>query len=153
MIIEKATGKDASVLTELTVRSKSYWDYSDELIESWSEDLKVSSDYILEKEVYKLIIDDALIGYYSYFKLNDDEVKLENLFIEPNFIGKGYGKLLMLDFTQRIKNDFKKVTLDADPNAEDFYTKIGFKVVGKLKSSIKDRFLPIMEMRIDDFSN
>ena len=38
------------------------------------------------------------------------------------------------------------MTLDADPNAESFYARFGFTQVGQLQSSIKDRFLPIMEL-------
>ncbi len=55
----------------------------------------------------------------------------------------------MADFLLRIKKtDCEKVVVDADPNAEMFYKQIGFKVIGTLKSSIKERFLPIMEMKI-----
>jgi GNAT superfamily N-acetyltransferase len=147
MKIEKAIKNDTNDLTELTIRSKSHWNYSKEQIEKWRDDLTVSETYILEKEVYKLINGNDLIGYYSYFRINDLDVKLENLFIEPKFIGKGFGKLLMTDFLQRIrKTKFEKIILDADPNVEKFYEQIGFKVVGKLKTSIKNRFLPIMEM-------
>lgn len=149
MQIEKAKNIDANELTELTIRSKSHWNYSKEQIEKWKNDLTVSPNYIDENEVYKLIFNNVLIGYYSYFRLNENDVKLENMFIEPKFIGKGYGKLLMSDFLKRIKKEeYKKVTLDADPNAESFYAAIGFQIVGQLKSSVKDRFLPIMEMEI-----
>jgi len=43
---------------------------------------------------------------------------------------------------------FEKVTLDADPNAEKCYYKLGFKTVRKLKSAIENRCLPIREMKI-----
>lgn len=149
MTIEKAKNTDGKELTELTLRSKSHWNYSKEQIDKWKNDLTVTSNYIDEKEVFKLLADNILIGYYSYFELNEENVKLENLFIEPKFIGQGYGKLLMSDFLQRVKKaEYNKVTLDADPNAERFYRSIGFKVVEQLKSSMKDRFLPIMEMEI-----
>ena len=80
--IEKAIKNDSNDLTELTIRSKSHWNYSKKQIEKWRKDLTVSEIYILEKEVYKLIYGNDLIGYYSYFKISDLDVKLENLFIE-----------------------------------------------------------------------
>ncbi|AYN02731.1 GNAT family N-acetyltransferase [Chryseobacterium sp. 3008163] len=40
----------------------------------------------------------------------------------------------------------KKITLDAEPNAKNFYKTFGFQTVGQLESSIKDRYLPIMEL-------
>lgn len=76
-------------------------------------------------------------------------MKLNFLFIEPKYIGKGYGKILMLDLISRIKsNKFESITLDADPNAGRFYKNFGFNVIGKLETSIKDRYLPIMELEI-----
>ena len=149
MKIEKATKQDSKKLTELTIRSKSHWNYSKEQIENWRDDLTISDTYILEKEVYKLTNGNELIGFYSYFNLNNLEVKLDNLFIDPKFIGKGFGKMLMSDFIKRIqKTKSNRVILEADPNAEKFYGKIGFEVIGKLDTSIKNRFLPIMEIKL-----
>jgi len=55
----------------------------------------------------------------------------------------------MNDFLKNAKDlKAKKITLDADPNAEEFYKKFNFKVAGKLKSTIKNRFLPIMEREL-----
>ena len=149
MKIEKANRTDAEKITDLTFRSKDYWNYGDKQIEEWKDDLTISSKYIDDNHVYKLTINDELIGFYAFQAENDKVVKLNFLFVEPKHIGAGYGKRLMVDFLKRIeKTNYEKVTLDADPNAEKFYKRIGFKVVGKLKSSIKDRFLPIMEMEI-----
>jgi len=150
MTIEKAQKKDAQILTDLTIRSKSYWEYSAEQIESWKDDLTITSAYINKYEVYKLTINkNIIIGYYSYMFLNHAIIKLDNLFIDPRYMGKGFGTLLMDEFLKRIKTLLlEKVTLDADPNAEKFYHKFGFKTVGKLKSTIENRFLPIMELKI-----
>ena len=150
MTIEKARKKDARILTDLTIRSKSYWDYSAEQIMSWKDDLTITTAYIDKNEVYKLTNKhNIIIGYYSYIFLNNAVIKLDNLFIDPPYIGHDYGTLLMNDFLKRIKSlKFEKVTLDADPNAEKFYHKFGFKTVGKLKSTVENRFLPIMEIKI-----
>ena len=124
MKIEKAIVEDAKELTELTIRSKSYWAYSKQQIEDWREDLTILESYITDKEVYKLISENKIIGYYSFFKLNISDLKLENLFVEPTLIGCGIGKKLMIDFFKRTqKIDFNKIILDADPNAEKFYLK------------------------------
>ena len=153
MKIEKAIKKDAQDLTELTIRSKSYWNYSSKQIEAWREELSVSETYIVEKNIYKLTENNTIIGYYSYYELNKSEVMLENLFVEPQYIGKGIGKRLMSDFLNRLKNsDYKKALLDADPNAENFYAKLEFKVIGKRETSIKNRFMPIMEKLIQTHS-
>ena len=55
----------------------------------------------------------------------------------------------MNDFLKRMQDEkCKKVTLDSEPNAEIFYQKLGFKKVGEFETSIKNRFMPIMEMKL-----
>lgn len=51
----------------------------------------------------------------------------------------------MNHFLENCKN-CKSITLDAEPNVEAFYNKFGFKKISELETSIKDRFLPIMEL-------
>ena len=149
MEIVKAKEDDSDVLTQLTIRSKDYWNYGKEQIAEWEEDLKVSSKYIKKNHVFKLIDADTIIGFYAFEIINEKRVKLNFLFIEPEFIGKGYGKILLNDFIHHIKNNgFKKAFLDADPNAEKFYKHYGFKSIGKTESSIKNRFLPTMEIEL-----
>jgi ribosomal protein S18 acetylase RimI-like enzyme len=148
--IEKAHSHDVQPLTELCMRSKNYWNYGINQIEKWKEELTISAQFIDENQVYKLIVKEELIGFYAFQPLRDKEIKLTHLFIAPAYIGKGYGKLLMSDFMQRIKKStYEKITLDADPNAKEFYERMGFTVVGKIQSSIKHRFLPIMKKKID----
>lgn len=150
MTIQKANTHDHKILTEITKKSKAYWGYSDEQIESWSEFLTVSKEYIETKSVYNLIVYNKIIGYYSFFHESENTIKFDNLFVLPDFIGKGFGKTLMNDFLDRMKNsDAQKVILNSEPNAEDFYIRFGFVKVGQMKTSIKDRYLPIMELEIN----
>lgn len=149
MIIKKAIPNDHKLLTEITKKSKAYWGYSQEQIENWSQFLTVSKEYIETKSVYNLIVDDKIIGYYSFFHESENTIKLDNLFILPDFIGKGFGKIVMNDFLVRIKNsNVQKVILNSEPNAEEFYLKFGFVKVGEIETSIKDRYLPIMELNL-----
>jgi len=143
--IEKAKNTDAHKLTELTIRSKSYWNYSKEQVKEWTPDLTITSEYIKQNQVYTLTHNNTIIGFYAFSSINESKVKLNFLFIDPKDIGIGYGKILINDFLKRLENTlFRIITLDADPNVEAFYSKYGFHTTDYLKSSIKDRFLPIM---------
>mgnify|MGYP006147949365 FL=1 len=147
--IIKSTAEDNEILTEITKKSKAYWGYSDEQMESWSELLTITKNYIETNKVYKLVVDKLTVGYYSYVYLNEKEVKLDNLFVMPSYIGKGFGKLLMVNFLTEIENsEVEKITLDSEPNAASFYESFGFIKVGQIETSIKDRYLPIMELKI-----
>lgn len=149
MRITKAKNTACKSLTDLTIQSKAYWNYSAEQIHEWLDDLTISAQYIDTHEVYQLTKSKVLIGYYSFFLSNEKEAVLDNLFVAPKYIGKGYGKILMEHFIETVRNlNVEIVSLYADPNSEIFYTKVGFKVIGQLETSIKNRFLPIMELEI-----
>lgn len=92
MHIEKANSNDHEVLTDITKKSKAYWGYSAEQIEAWSKLLTITEEYIETKSVYKLVIENKVAGYYAFFYEDDQTIKLDNLFILPEYIGKGFGK-------------------------------------------------------------
>lgn len=147
--IIKANTHDYRVLTDITKKSKAYWGYSDEQMKKWSNLLTITEEYIQNNEVYNLIINQSIVAYYSYFEIEKDSVRLDNLFVSPENIGKGYGKLLMNDFILKIKkSEAQRIILDADPNVQKFYESFGFVKIGEIETSIKDRFLPIMELKL-----
>lgn len=149
MKIESAHKNDHEILTAITKKSKSYWGYSEEQIEIWSELLTITESYIETNAVYKLVVNKTTIGYYSYFHENEKTIRLDNLFVLPECIGKGFGQILMDDFLGRLHSlEINKVMLHSEPNAESFYTKFGFVKVGAIETSIKDRFLPIMKLNL-----
>ncbi|KUJ62969.1 hypothetical protein AR687_06135 [Flavobacteriaceae bacterium CRH] len=150
MILEKAMPEDSEILTIITKKAKAYWGYSEEQIEIWSDALTVTKTYIETKSVYKLSVENQIVAYYSYFDEDEETVKLDNLFVLPEYIGKGIGQFLMHDFLNRLQEtSFKKVMLHSEPNAEMFYAKFGFIKIGQFETSIKNRFLPILELNIN----
>ncbi len=149
MKIEKADIADNEILTSITKKSKAYWGYSAEQIQKWDKNLTISEEYIRGNNTFKLTDNDLIIGYYSCIFENEKTVKLDNLFILPEHIGKGFGKYLLLDFLKKMKEEkIERIILDSEPNAEEFYAKMGFVKIGEFETSIKDRFMPIMEMKL-----
>jgi GNAT superfamily N-acetyltransferase len=153
MIIEKAQRNDDKILTEITKKSKAFWGYSDEQIEIWSEFLTVSTTYIETNSVYKLVVEDKIVGYYSFLYQDKQTIKLDNLFVLPEFIRKGFGRILMNDFLTNVKKitEINKIILNSEPNAEMFYAKLGFVKVGQIETSIEGRYLPIMELNLTSY--
>ncbi|HCX21578.1 MAG: GNAT family N-acetyltransferase [Flammeovirgaceae bacterium] len=149
-IIERATFVDSDELSELTYRSKAYWGYSEEQMEKWRDDLHITEEYIQNHEVFLLRKNNQIVGYYSFIMISPSTIKLDNLFIDPKNIGKGLGRTLMNDFLSLVNNsDVSIITLESEPQVEQFYQKFGFKTVSQLKSSILNRFLPIMELKLN----
>ena len=111
MEIIKSNVQDAELLTKVTIASKSYWNYDEELLKSWTNALTITENYILEKTVYKLVSDKTIIGYYSFF-IDNDCIELDNLFVLPEYIGSGIGKRLLFDFLEKAKDlNFEKIIL------------------------------------------
>ena len=145
--IKRALPSDHSVLTEITMDGKAFWGYSKEQLSNWENDLTITEKYLLENETYKLILNGEIIGYYSFLKLTENHLKLDYLFLFQNFIGKGFGQLLLNDFLERAKRmNIIDIILEADPNAENFYKKFGFVTYDQRESSINGRFLPQMKL-------
>lgn len=150
MKIKRSEKNDNLILSEITFEGKAFWGYEKEQLEKWRNDLTITQDYIENNETFKLIVDNEIIGYYSILKLKNKTIKLDNLFLLPKFIGKGYGKFLLNHCIGKAKeNNMKKIILDSDPNAELFYKSFGFKTYNQLKTSIENRFLPQMELNIE----
>ena len=149
MNIVKANIEDSIILTDITFLSKAYWGYSAKQMEIWRPQLVLTEDYILKNNVFCLHIKEEIIGYFSWFEKDELTAKLDNLFLLPNYIGMGYGRCLMNTFMRQTKlQGYKILELDADPNTTKFYAKFGFKIIGQLKTSTKDRYLPIMQLNL-----
>ena len=136
------------MLTELTVRSKAYWGYDDSFLESARKELEFqASKFLPDFHVYILEAQGEPLGYFSLISVECNTVELHDLFIEPRYIGKGYGKELWdyaVNLARRL--GFSRLVLTADPNAEAFYARQGAVRIGEKASLVgSDRALPVME--------
>ncbi len=149
MHVEKANCDDHLIITKITKKSKAHWGYSDDQMRLWDDELTVKPQDFDRMQFYKLIVNSRIIAYYAYNEQSASSIKLESLFVLPGFIGLGLGKLLLSDLMKRLqRTSYQKIILDADPHAEEFYLKQGFKIIGQKKTSIKNRYMPIMEKPI-----
>lgn len=148
-MIVPAETLDDKKLSEIALQSKAYWNYSQELLNSWKEDLTVTSKMIASMNVFKFIEGKKIAGFYILNQPKNTEIALKFLFVHPNFIGKNIGKQLLLHAFGFAKElHCKKIIVLSDPNAELFYQRFGFVTVKHQESSVKNRFLPILHKNI-----
>ena len=148
-MIIAAQESDAQKLTNIALKSKSFWGYSDENIERWTKELTVSELMIQEMIVFKFIVEKEIIAFYILNQPKEKSIELEFLFVLPNFIGKGIGnQLLNHAFSNAVSLNCKKMILLADPNAAPFYQSKGFVMIDRKESSIAGRFLPVMQKNL-----
>ena len=148
-MIVKADISDAQQLTEIALQSKAFWGYSNEIIESWREDLTVTPKMFKDWNIYKYLVNNEIAGFYILNRANIRTSFLEFLFVSPKFIKQGIGTQLLnhaKDYC--IAGSAAIINVLSDPNAKPFYAKHGFKVIAERESSVSGRFLPEMEFEI-----
>lgn len=147
MLIRKAIPQDHQAVSCLAYRSKAYWAYTESFLQACKADLTVSAQFIERNPVYVLEHEGQLLAFYAF---NLGEEKLDALFIDPDSIGQGLGRLLWADLLKKARDlGLVQFTLDADPNAEGFYLKMGAYTIGKTPSSIDpERYLPLLRVLV-----
>lgn len=148
-MIVSAKFADADILTDIALKSKAYWEYTEEQIESWREDLTVFPEMFQKYKICKYLIDDKIAGFYILEEVNKETSNLKFLFVSPDFIKKGVGyQLLQHAIASSKEQNHHAMQVLSDPNAESFYAKHGFKVYAQMESSVPGRFLPEMELKL-----
>ena len=110
----------------------------------WKNDLAVTADYIAANKVTKVFDDNDFIGFYAVIKISDTTCEIDHLWLLPEKINQGYGKLIFAHLLQELKNEgYEKATLVAEPNAVYFYNKMNGKVTAQVESKPKGRFLDV----------
>ena len=146
--IRQARPEECGVLTEVAMRSKAHWGYDAEFMSNVRADLEVIPEKFMPGfHVYILENDEGIIGFYSLRPADGGAVILEDLFIEPKYIGSGYGKRLWEHSLAVARSlGYRKMTLISDPYAESFYAHLGAVHVGETESNaLAGRMLPVME--------
>jgi ribosomal protein S18 acetylase RimI-like enzyme len=149
--IRHARSDEADLLTELNLRSKAYWGYDEAFMELVRDDMQVTTDAILNDHVYVLENNEnRIVGFYE-LKVVGNHLHLESLFIDPETMGSGYGRILFNHAANlAVELGYTEFTLEADPNAETFYLKMGAQRVGERESRVKGRYLPQMLYQLPD---
>jgi ribosomal protein S18 acetylase RimI-like enzyme len=140
---------DHLLLTDTAIRSKKYWGYSDDLVELWKSDLTISEEYIRTNIVVKVYANDSFIGFYALQTIDDKLIEIDHLWLLPNSIHRGYGKIIFSHILQYLKlHGYERARLVAEPNASTFYDKMGGHVIGSIQSKINGRQLKLYEYSV-----
>lgn len=141
--VRQAKLDEAESLTNLSTRAEAYWGFDDEYMARFKVLYKITKEFINDNLTYVMHDEDKIIGFYSIMQ-KGKEASLEYFFIEPEFIGKGYGRQLWKHMCNRcLKLDIKKIEIVTSPEAKEFYIKMGAIEVGIVESIVKKgRIIP-----------
>ena len=132
LTIRPAREGEHDALTDLSFRScQQAWNYSDEFMAWEPEAISVTPEHISEAVTMVLEEDGKLLGFYV-LRGRPPEIEMSRLMVDPEAIGNGCGHILWDHAIETARSLGASVmTLDADPNAEPFYRRMGAETVGE----------------------
>ena len=131
---------EADTLTEIACRSKAHWGYSAEQIAAWRPAfLTVTADYITRHSPVVAVDGEQGPVAFAALERRAQGAVLEHLWVLPGFMGRGIGSRLFRYIAQGT-SDF---TFTSDPQAEDFYQKLGARIIGAVESEHQGQTLSL----------
>jgi GNAT superfamily N-acetyltransferase len=151
MQIVRAKPEDAAALTQIAHAAKSHWGYPEPWIERWRDILTMRPEFIAANVAYCATEDGRAVGFYL-LTTETDGIHLDHLWILPAAMHRGIGRSLFQHAVAQTRDlGFRAIKIEADPNAEGFYQRMGAKRVGASVSKIdgKRRELPLLIYQLE----
>ena len=147
--IRPAEPGEADALVALAHRSKAHWPYDAAFLANVAPLLVLTPSEIARDEVHVLEIDGRMVGWHRV-SLHDDHAELEDLWLEPEAIGAGWGRALFEHAVDvALSHDASVLEWDAEPYAQPFYERMGGVEIGRVPSAAeKGRTLPRMRLML-----
>ena len=146
--VRAARAEEADALTELALRAKASWGYDAAFMAACRAELTMTPARMAAWQVWVAEADGEIAGMIALNLAEGAEV--EDFFVAPAFQRRGVGGVLMATLLAACRAaGATTLMVDADPNAEAIYARLGFRTVGLSPSgSVPGRWLPRMEMNL-----
>jgi GNAT superfamily N-acetyltransferase len=145
--IKHAEAKDLAAINALLMASKASWGYDKIFMEAYMRNYSVTLDYLNARKLQTVYLGLDLMAFFSFFIHEDQTLELERMYLDPKHIGQGYGRKIWqacCDYAKML--DKKEFIVWSDPNAQDFYRKMGCVQIGVRASPLMpDRSPPVFK--------
>jgi GNAT superfamily N-acetyltransferase len=142
--IRDATADERAALEALQRRSSDIWEEYREQLAAHPDAIEFPQHFIENGWARVAVLgDDTPVGFSVVVPGRGGIHELDGLFVEPDQMRRGIGRLLVEDACRRARDsgaDWLEVTVGP---AQGFYEKVGFEVVG----TVETRFVPAVRMR------
>ena len=145
--IRDARPDEALALEALHRRSSDVWDEDRAHLAAHPDAIEPPHQAILEGRVRVAVdLGGRLLGFSVILPVEDRACELDDLFVEPDAMGRGIGRLLVADAAERaLALGAERLNVTANPRAVGFYERLGFRVSGEALT----RFAPAPRMALD----
>ena len=131
--IRDARPDEAPALAALQRRSADVWDEYRAQLAANPDAIEPPHQAIADGRV-RVAADASgrLLGFSVVLPIRDGRCELDDLFVEPEWMRQGVGRLLVADLTARAAAaGASHVDVIANPNALGFYERLGFETTGQ----------------------
>ena len=147
-MIRRAHPSEGERLREIAVAAKGHWGYEQERVTRWAAGLDLSPSRLRESEVWVVEADTHAVAWAA-FAQRDDVVWLDDLWVDPAWIGRGAGSRLFRHVLERAGQlGAARVEWEAEPNAVGFYERMGGQHLRDSEPSEWGRVLPLLGIEL-----
>jgi N-acetylglutamate synthase-like GNAT family acetyltransferase len=120
--VRPAAPEDYERVRELTLESKAYWGYDRDFVRRWADGLGFEEG----QERWVAELDGEIVAWAALAPPSDGVAVLDDLWVDPTAIGRGYGGRLFRHVADRARElGADRLEWGAEPNAVGFYEKVG----------------------------
>ena len=135
-------------LRDIAIAAKSYWGYEMDRVRRWATSVDLTDAGLRAKDFYVAEIAGSAVGWAALVP-GDVACWLDDLWIEPEWIGRGVGRLLFQHAAGRARElGATRMEWEAEPNALGFYEKMGGRYARDSEPSAWGRVNPIMSVEL-----
>jgi len=149
-VIRAARLDEGPRLKEIAIAAKSHWGYERARVLRWADDGDFSPGGLAKLVVFVAEAEGRAVGWVSLLR-KSDRWSLEDLWVEPAWMGKGVGERLFRYAAEHASAaGAKRMEWEAEPNAVGFYERMGAHHVRDSERSAWGRIIPVMEIDLGD---
>lgn len=138
---------DLPLINHLMRSGKGYWGYPEEGLDRFMQTFGITDETYFDKAFGSIASSSqGEIGYYL-FKIDQDTLELDHFFLDTQFIGQGYGRLLWDHCVhQAQERRWSAFVFWSDPHSLGFYEHMGaIKIDERPMVTLPGHMAPIMK--------
>jgi GNAT superfamily N-acetyltransferase len=146
--IREGTEADFERLRAIAVEAKAHWGYDRALVEEWAQGGDFEPESLRARLLYVAEADGASVGWAALIPRGEIGW-LEDLWIEPAWIGQGLGRALFEHVAAEARRrGARRLEWEAEPNAQGFYEHLGGAYVRDSEETEWGRVLQVLAVEL-----